>query len=335
MYTFVTGQEGGTVEIALLAGNMSFKREPLVVTFSDISLKKAPVANLQLVQRLTTRDTAYKIHLAASRFKNRRPLDKTMSEFRPLPLAERFRVPETQYRFLPDELPQPDPEKLRGWKADESVVRRLPYPFFTAFTIPSDVCGTETLEDTLLSSSSFFREYGLDFSGSFFAHSVTSIQQSSFFDSDSHGFASKPIVLDNKKESKLFSLLTMYYRGWLTIFIAGLMETYSPIRYWSLRQRFPAQRPTRQSLFSRRSRWDYGSKDLPHSCLSRLESRGSVLTCRTISVACGRCDGIGSLLANQLLRSGTYPIRPWKNSILDRVCCILTRKHSLPTQQCR
>ncbi len=228
--TFITGEDGGTLEIALLAGNSSFEREAQVVTFSDVLLRKAPLAELEMARRLTTRDTAYKTHLSARRFKNRRVLDKTMSDFRPLPLAEKFRVPQTQYTFSPDELPQPEPEKLKGWKADKSVVRRLPYPFFTAFTIPSDACGTSNLEDTLLSSSSFFREYGLDFSGSFFAHGVISGQQPTFFNSDSQDFTSNPAILDKIKESKLFTMLTMYYRGWLDhlhSWSTGNLRTYS------------------------------------------------------------------------------------------------------------
>ena len=123
------------------------------------------------------------------------------------------------FTFSADDIPPPASAELKKWRAETGVVRRLPYPYFQAFSVPSDCCATQCCDvyymHTLLS-----RQFGLDLPTSFwpFSSNVAAAGQGllvSLFAGRSAEPLICPVKVENDFVDSLPLLLNYYYRGWI------------------------------------------------------------------------------------------------------------------------
>jgi hypothetical protein len=134
-----------------------------------------------------------------------------------------WKIPDVKYKkhtsavkFDPEIMPAPDKAEIERIKAATPIVRSLPYPYFTAFAVPSDGCGS-TCSDPYYMHSLVSRKYGLDLPGSFFPYTSSDPVTGPWFALFA-GQSSEPSRFPTQVEGEpidvLPLLLTCFHRGW-------------------------------------------------------------------------------------------------------------------------
>jgi len=142
-------------------------------------------------------------------------LDKAPEEWLPPKLDKPF-ARDTAPAFNPDDMPEPAPADIEKWRAETPLVRRLPYPYARAVSIPSDACATWPA-DYFYTGTLLSRRYGLDLGSSFFIHTSALFNNyvPALFNGASGRPASTPAPLEDKTLDWWPLFLSLYSRGWV------------------------------------------------------------------------------------------------------------------------
>ena len=147
----------------------------------------------------------------------RTALDTDWREWKPAEM--RFKKPKTPWEFNPDEMAAPDSEELARIAERTPVVRTMPYPYYSALTVPSDCCGT-TYADPYYMHTLASRKHGLDLPSSFFPYASYPNEASfgqvlALFPGSSNQPVRYLIPVENEHIDAFPLLLTYFHRGWL------------------------------------------------------------------------------------------------------------------------
>lgn len=146
------------------------------------------------------------------------PLDTLPGEW--FPAVEKVKHPGDQsLKCALSDMAAPTTQDIQRLKRETPIVRRVPFPFYSILSVPSDCCGTSFL-DPLYSHAVFSRQYGLDLTSSFYPFcGFPGCDSSGGNFAMFRGRSPNPFVYSveiEEQSSDVFPLLlTMLYRGWV------------------------------------------------------------------------------------------------------------------------
>ena len=214
-FLFKTSDTANNLQLALLAANAEGERGHLEITFRNFKFQKVIQNKKDGMPLKIIFNEEYKTFIDASRRKTNNFFDKTMVDFTPSPLVKNFHVP-GPYNFTLDDIPVQTEDEMNEIGLQNPIVRKMPYPYYSALSIPSDACATN-LESLFYTQSEISRKFGLDLTSSFFIHSDYSYanQDPAFFAQDKLQFANSMIQIEGNQIDRFALLLNSFYRGWI------------------------------------------------------------------------------------------------------------------------
>lgn len=129
-----------------------------------------------------------------------------------------FKDPPLGFDF--SKIKRPSTSEISSFNKKYPVVRPVPFPYYSIFSIPSDACGSN-MADLYYSEALFQRKYGLDLTNSFFVVSdyligaPNSVSAPSFISNTAVKPLSHPVQVNNEIIDNLPAFLTYFYRGWI------------------------------------------------------------------------------------------------------------------------
>ncbi|MFH1024907.1 MAG: hypothetical protein V1809_16120 [Planctomycetota bacterium] len=212
---FRTHRESDRLQVAVLAGNELGSRGPQRVAFKGIVLEEIPEAATSPDSFVLLPEKEYEVQNAASRRVCRQLLDCTMADIPSSPVVKRYKDM-GEYPFSPDRVTAPGETDINRFRNEDQVVRRMPYPFYSALSIPSDCCAS-SLSDMFYTQSALSRELGLDWASSFWPHSdyPAANETPGLFCQDGTDFAHGPVEIEGEFVDRFPLQLIYYYRGWM------------------------------------------------------------------------------------------------------------------------
>lgn len=114
----------------------------------------------------------------------------------------------------------PTADEVQKYTKQYSLIRPVPFPFYSIFSIPSDACGSN-MADIYYSQALFQRQYGLDLTSSFFPVSDYPLFdpnlvfiKPTFISNLAVRPLSHPVPIGATTIDNMPAFLTYYYRGW-------------------------------------------------------------------------------------------------------------------------
>jgi hypothetical protein len=163
--------------------------------------------------------SSYEEYLDRTRLLCRTPLDVPPGDWSKPEKTLEFADP-GRFTFGTQDLPSDFAgEELDRARKEDTLVRRLPYPFSMSLAVPSDCCGSNS-RDVFYSSWLMARQYGLDLTSSFFPFSATGRTAASgaalaMFTDEGTAPVLCPVPMEGGSVDAFPLLLTYYYRGWI------------------------------------------------------------------------------------------------------------------------